>query len=157
MAEDPARPGIAAALAETLMPLFQVRPRSLMVVLLVDAYYHHGRRDLSEQSALLGFGGAFSLDRDCDFQSYLKNAPIFDFLCACGSGNQTSGAVHGHRFNDAGLGNFHEAVQNSKYATYYRKEKLALSTQQFWERFSETADWLPALLVASQVLLAYAF
>jgi O-antigen ligase len=150
--------GIAASLAETLMPLFKSVFLSLIVVLLVDAYYHHGKRRLLRVTALVGFGVAFLLIRIALPVVFEERADPLTFYARIAQESQTWALFLDHPINGAGLGNFHDAVQNSKYATYYREgEALDYPHNNLGAALAETGltGFLP--FVASQLLLAYAF
>jgi hypothetical protein len=114
------RIAVTAALAEALMPFFRSVLVSLAVVLLVDAFYQHGRRRFLRFAAVLSFGFLFVLLRVTAPQAFEDRTDPENVYNRIAQQGQTLNIFLDHPWNGAGLNNFNDAAQNSKYTVTYK-------------------------------------
>ncbi len=152
------RMGVSAALVEALLPLFKSVLVSLTIVLLVDAFYQHGRRRILRLGAVLSLGLAF-LSLQIVLPSVFEERSDSGTLRArIAQQKQTLALFIDNPINGVGLSNFTDASQKSKYVTYYDDaEALGSEHNNLGAVLAETGltGFLP--FVASQVLIATAF
>ncbi len=151
--------GIAAAMATALMPLFRSMMTSLVVILLIDAYYSRGKR----RAIRIGAVGAFlivgllaSIALPEVFEERSRTDNLYGRIAQQG---QTIAVFLDNPFNGVGLNNYYEAVQaSSKYSIYYQDiESVDSPHNNFGAVLAETGitGFLPFLI--SQLLLFAAF
>jgi hypothetical protein len=152
------RIGVAAALAETLMPLFKSVLFSLATVLLADVFYQHGRRRVVRVGAVLSLGFAFLSLQLVLPSVFEERADSTTFYARIAQEKQTMALFMDHPINGVGLSNFEEAAQNSKYSTFYKTGgALDSPHNNFGAILAETGLTGFVPFVVAQVLLVSAF
>ena len=152
------RLGVAAAFAEAVLPLFKSVLVSFAVVLLVDAYYQHGRRRAVRWMAVLGLGFALLVVRLALPAVFEERSDTGTFYARIAQEHQTLALFLDHPVNGVGLNNFHDASQNSRYSTYYKNaEALDYPHNNLGAILAETGltGFLP--FVVAQVFFVSAF
>ncbi len=114
------RIGTSAALAETVMPFFRSVLVSLVVVLMVDMLYQHGRRRAMRAAAILGLASVFLLLRVTIPEAFEDRTDPANIYGRVAQQRQTIAMFFDHPLNGVGLNNFNEAAQNSKYTAVYK-------------------------------------
>jgi O-antigen ligase len=151
------RMGVSAALLETLMPLFKSVLISLVIILLVDAFYQHGRRRILRLGAIIGMGlGVLALQLALPIV-FEERADPLTFYARVAQEKQTLMLFMTHPINGVGLNNFNTAAQNGQSAYYQSGEALDFPHNNLGAVLAETGltGFLP--FVASQVLFVSAF
>jgi len=151
------RLGVAAALAETVMPLFKSVLISLLAILLVDAYYEAGRRRFRRLGVLFSFGFVFLSLRMLLPVVFEERADPLTFYARIAQEKQTLALFMEHPMNGVGLNNFYEAAQSHESAAYKDADALDTPHNNFGAVLAETGltGFFP--FVASQILIVVAF
>lgn len=151
------RLGVSAALATALLPLFKSVLISLIVVLLLDAFYQRGRKRLFRLGGIigLGLGGvALQLALPAVFE---ERADPLTFYARIAQQKQTLMLFMAHPINGVGLGNFNSAAEHSPSVYYESEEALDYPHNNLGAVLADTGltGFLP--FVTSQILLVSAF
>ncbi len=150
--------GVSAALLEALLPLFKSVLVSLAAVVLIDVFYQHSWRRMLRLGAIVLMGVIF-LSLQMVFPSVFEERTGAGTLQArIAQQKQTLALFIDHPINGVGLSNFTDALQNSKYITYYDDaEALGSAHNNLGAVLAETGltGFLP--FVASQVCIVGAF
>jgi O-antigen ligase len=151
------RLGVSAALLEALMPLFKSVVISLVIVLLVDAWYQSGSRRFLRVGAVVSLGLcalALQLMLPAVFE---ERADPITFYQRIAQEKQTLMLFMSHPINGVGLNNFGAAAEATQ-TTYFRSgEALDSPHNNLGAVLAETGltGFLP--FVVSQVLFVSAF
>jgi O-antigen ligase len=153
------RLAVVAALATTFMPLFRSVMASLVVILLVDAYYQHGRRRVVRVALVASFGVLFLAVRLALPAVFEERSNPVNFYGRVAVQMQALAMFADHPINGVGLGNFGAmALTSDRYsATFEDTQSVDAPHNNFGEVLTETGllGFLP--YVAAQVYLLLAF
>jgi len=152
------RLGVAAALAEILLPLFRSVIISLVLVLILDAFYHRGWRRSLRLAAIGSLGLAFLIVRLAlpgVFEERTSSMNVYGRIAAY---KQLTAIFLDHPLTGVGLNNFADAAQNSKYVTYAEESESVDSPHSSLGGILAETGLIGTLpFVLSQVTLVYAF
>jgi hypothetical protein len=151
------RLGVSAALVEALLPLFKSVLISLVMVLLVDAYYQRGRQRFLRFAAIISLGLGVLALRLALPVVFEERADPLTFYARVAQQKQTLVLFMSHPINGVGLINFSSAALNTQSAYYESGEALDSPHNNLGAVLAETGltGFLP--FVASQILFVSAF
>jgi hypothetical protein len=151
------RLGVSAALVVALMPLFKSVVISLVIILLVDAYYQKGKRRFLRVGAVISLGlGVLALQLALPVVFEERADPI-TFYSRIAQERQTLTLFLDHPINGVGLNNFHDAALSAPSAYYESGEALDSPHNNLGAVLAETGLTGLFPFVASQVLFMAAF
>jgi len=152
------RLGSSAALCEALLPLFRSIMVSLAVVVLIDAFYQVGWRRTVRLSLIGCLGLSFLSLRLLLPSVFEERSGSATLYARIAQQKQTVQLFLDHPMNGIGLSNFTDALQNTKYSTFYEDEEaLDSAHNNLGAVLAETGltGFLP--FVASQIFIMAAF
>jgi O-Antigen ligase len=151
------RVAIAAAVAQSLLPLYKSILFSFLIILVVDSFYERGwRRAL--RIALMGGAGLVVLALAVALPDvFTERADPITFYARLAQEKQTLVLFFSHPINGVGLNNFHDVAAKMPLTYYENGEVLDYPHNNLGAVLAETGitGFLPFL--ASQVLLLSAF
>jgi O-antigen ligase len=151
------RVAIAAAVAESLMPLFKSVLVSLLVILLIDAFYQHGWHRRLRIALMCSAGCVVLLLAVALPAVFSERADPITFYARGAQEKQTFALFLSHPINGVGLNNFHNVAEKTPLTYYENGEVLDYPHNNLGAVLAETGilGFLP--FVASQVFLFSAF
>jgi len=151
------RVAVAAAFAETVMPLFKSVLITLVLMLLVNACYEVGRRKLRAVGVAVGLVLGLICLRMILPVVFEERADPFTFYARIAQEKQTLALFKEHPVNGVGLNNFYEAAQSRDSAGYRDAEALDTAHNNFGAVLAETGltGFVPFLM--SQILIVGAY
>lgn len=153
------RLGVAAALATTLMPLFRSVLVSLVVILLVDAFYQHGRRRVLRVALVASFGLVFMLVRLTLPAVFEERSDPGNLYGRIAEQMQVLKMFADHPINGVGLGNFGAvAAASDRYSVFYQDtQSVDAPHNNFGEVMVDTGllGFLPYVLAQTYLVLAF--
>jgi len=114
------RIGVAAALAQALLPLFRSVLLSLAVALIADIFYEKGWRRTIRMAAILALGSVFLLLRIASPEAFEDRTDPDNLYGRIAQQQQTLAIFLDHPINGVGLDNFHDVAQKDKYSRGYK-------------------------------------
>jgi hypothetical protein len=153
------RLALAAALATTLMPLFRSVMTSLVVILLVDAFYQHGRRRAMRFALVGSFGFAFLLVRIALPTVFEERSNPVNFYGRLATQVQALKLFADNPINGVGLGNFGVAASSSDRYSVFIGDTQSVDTphNNFGEVLTETGllGFIPYIMAQVYLVLAF--
>lgn len=152
------RLGMLFALMTAFLPLFRSVMTSLVVIILIDAFYHRGRRRYIRLAAISGIallGLVMQLALPEILQDRTDPENVYGRIAEQA---QTLKMFADNPVNGVGINNFYEAAQQEKYVTYYNGvQSVDFPHNNLGAVLAETGLTGFTAYVVSQVLLVLAF
>lgn len=151
------RLGVGAALAQALMPFFRSVLVSVAVVLIVDAFYQHGRRRALRVAAILSLASGFLVLRVTIPEAFEDRTDPTNVYNRIAQQFQTLAMFLDNPVNGVGLNNFNNAAQSSNTTVYEGLESVDYPHNNLGAILAETGLTGFVPFVASQVFFFAAF
>ncbi|HKW17143.1 MAG TPA: O-antigen ligase family protein [Terriglobales bacterium] len=148
---------IAAAIAQSLMPLFKSVLASFLLILIIDAFCQRGWRRGLRIALMFGSGLLVALLAFALPAVFTERADPITFYARLAQEKQTFDMFLSHPLNGVGLNNFHPVAEKTALTYYDNEEALDYPHNNLGAVLAETGILGLLPFVASQVFLFSAF